>query len=158
MNPVILSTQREGRPVVIVAVGGHAQGAPLPPRAIVGEASMPSGAPLWSTFRPGGPFLAFYASYMRGEQPLTPALLATARVRPGEKVYVLDRRSRERDDVAREGDVPWNDVIGWYDSDATGSPIARSFTYNPEHALVLAEGTMSEILFDDRVAQALVRF
>ncbi len=155
MNPHYLSvTADDGQPRGALALGVSGNRGPksVPSHAIVGEFVMTGGGPDWATFKRNAQFVAFYTRYMRGELTVRPAILAKARVAPGENVYVIDARTEEP-----EGKVPWTDIIGWYRSAPGGAPLAETFVYNDEHALV-AEGKLSSLLFEDELQRALLHF
>ncbi len=149
MEPKFLSITRDDRPRALLALGSAPEG-DVAPHLIVGEMNLLGDHPDYRSFRRNAAFVAFYTRYMRGELPMKPSILAQARVAPGQKVYVIDGRA------SGSGDAAWEDIIGWYESQADGSPLATSFVYNEEHALVATSGKLSSLVSEDRLAQAAV--
>jgi hypothetical protein len=134
----------------LFAVLGLAPGADVAPARIVGALQAASDGPRFSTFQRNGAFVAAYVRYMRGELTAKPEILQKARVKPGQHVYVIDPRTPTPD-----GDVPWRDIVGWYQSDDAGKPRAKTFTYNGEHELVTKEGRWSRVLDDASLVASL---
>lgn len=105
--------------------------------------------PEWSGFRRNRVFVDFFVRYMRGEQSAKPDVLTTARVNPGEYLYIIDPRTPTPD-----GDVPWCDVVGYYRTDASGAPLRETFAYNEEHQLVTPAGVPSGMVSDPQLRLA----
>ena len=108
---------------------------PVPAHAILGVVDLVGQTPSWEAFRRNRAFVEFFTRYMRGELPQQPAILAEARVQPREHVYLVDPRVPDP-----RGEVPFRDLVGWYESGDDGRPIRATFTYNEEHLLVDLEG------------------
>ncbi len=140
MEPVELFQSPAFPAKLIVSLRRPTPGGDVPPTALVGQVSAIAGRPDWATLQPSQEFVALYTSYMRGEHRAQPSILGKARVKPNAFVYVIDGRVKEA-----TGDVPFQDIIGWYRSDASGRPVGASFVYNGKHALV-AEGVFSSLL------------
>ena len=135
-------------PAAIVVLARRPRG-PVNGHAILGEVNLVGQAPQWGFFRRNSTFVEFFTRYMRGELPQRPAILAEAKVKPGEHVYVVDPRVPDA-----RGEVPFHDVVGWYRSGADGRPIGSSFTYNEEHLLVDAGGRTG-LASDERLVEAI---
>jgi hypothetical protein len=148
VEPKLLSITRDDRPIGLLVLGSAGDG-DVAPHLIVGEMNLLGGQPDYRSFRRNAAFIAFYTRYMRGELSMKPSILSQARVAPGAKVYVIDGR-------AGAGDVPWEDIIGWYDSHSDGSPNAATFVYNEEHQLVASSGKLSSLTSEDRLAKAAI--
>ncbi len=119
----------------------------VPASAIVGAVELRHTEPAWETLTLMKAFDELHRSYMRGERALKPSLLRAARVRPGEHVYVIDGRVPDPG-----GEVPFREIIGWYQSDAEGRPIAATFEYNEEHAPI-EHGAPSSIFSDPALCE-----
>lgn len=139
--------------VTAVTFAPASTGAPLPAHTIVGHAPVERGAVRWNAFERNSRFVEFFTRYMRGELSLRPEVLERGAVQPGEVLYAIDRRAPEQG-----ADVPFSDVIGWYQTDPRGRPVAGSFQYNPDHQLVTPSGKPSSVLGDQKVAQVIGRY
>jgi hypothetical protein len=73
----------------------------------------------------------------------SPELLDRAREKAGHPIYLLDPRINEL-----EGEPDRSSILGGFEVDAGGSPVASSFRYNPEHVLFDPEHGLSAILTD----------
>jgi hypothetical protein len=145
MNIEILMVSREGKRVGLLTAGRTGPVDAILPQRILGEVSLAGGssAPDWTTFRRSSAFVAFYVDFMRGRLSVGPLALSEARVKPGDFVYIIDPRIKDA-----AGKVPFDQIVGWYKSDRDGRPIADSFGYNPDHALVTKAGEVSGICLD----------
>jgi hypothetical protein len=123
----------------------------IPAHAIVGEFRDAGREPNWKAFSRNVSFVEFFTRYMRGGLTIRPAILDAAKVVAGEYVYVIDRRTADP-----TGDVPFHDIIGWYESNAQGRPVPESFVYNADHKIGLEDGTLSSILSDSNVHAAVL--
>ena len=150
MNISLVKTTLDGKEACL-AVLGMKPGSEIPAARILGTVTMDGDRPAWSTFRRNTTFADRFARYMRGEAAAQPAILDEARVKPGEYVYVIDPRT-----PTPQGRVPFDDIVGWYESDPDGDPRPETFTYNPKHLLVTEEGRWSGVLEDKGLAEALV--
>jgi hypothetical protein len=139
MKPTLLAAVVEGKPVRLLALSD--EGAEVAPFAIVGQLDGTDGPPSWASFRRNKSFVEFYSRYMRGELTEKPSILGKARVRPGDYVYVIDKRT-----PTPQGKVPLSDIVGWYKSASDGAPMAATFEYNKDHLLVTPPGELSAIL------------
>jgi len=136
----------------LLAVHAGGPPAPLLPRAIVGQTEQDAGGrPDWASFRPGASFLEHFGRFMRGELTERPAILERARTRPGEYLYVIDPRVG-----SVEGDVPFAEIVGWYQTDRSGAPIGASFERNQDHRLVRADGTVSGVLREESLQRSVL--
>jgi hypothetical protein len=124
---------------------------PIAPHTIVGQVALATHGPAWSTFRPNRAFIDRLHRYLRGEAKARPPGLAKARVQPGEYVYVIDERAPDP-----SGDVEPHDIVGAYHSNSDGTARPATFKYNPNHRLVLGDGTLSGYLTDPDLHAALL--
>jgi hypothetical protein len=146
----LLNVTRKGEPLCVVALAGARDDAPVPAHAIVGQMKLAAGgAPDWHSFQKNRTFLDFYTRFMRGELPTKPEMLERARVKPGEYIYVIDART-----PTPEGEVPWVDIVGHYQTKTDGTAKSETFEYNEEHLLVRGEGLLSAIFDDERLLKA----
>lgn len=154
MTPVthLVQLQQGTERVTAVTFTPPTRQSPLPAHTIVGHAPVERGAARWSAFERNRRFVEFFTHYMRGELPLAPEVLERGAALPGQYLYAIDRRA------PAGGDVPFTDVIGWYETDRKGRPVAGSFQYNPDHQLVTPAGKPSSILGDEKVAQVIARY
>jgi len=118
---------------------------------LVGHFSEPGAKPNWKSLVTTLDFIKLFTRYMKGGLSLRPGILEEAKVTAGQHVYVIDRRAANP-----EGDVPFHDIIGWYTSDGEGRPRPESFEYNPDHRLALEDGTLSSVLSDPMVYEAVL--
>ena len=124
----------------------------LAPHSIIGMVEVHDTSPQWATWRPNTHCIDFLCRYMQAKLQVKPALFdEEVRVAPGEFFYVIDKRTPDPG-----GFVPSHDIVGAYRTDAEGRPVAESFQYNPNHRLVLGEGTFSSLLSDERLYQAVL--
>jgi hypothetical protein len=153
MPLAVLTITRDGKQVAILALHAADRTSAVAPHAIVGQMALgPAEAPIWSSFRPNRTFLDFFAKYMRGELADKPDVLGK-RVKPGELLYVIDKRVGDA-----KGDVPFEEIVGWYETDASGAPIAGSFEYNADHLLARRDGATTKIVLDDAFERAIQRY
>ena len=145
----MLSISRDGRQVAVLVLVRPSPDAPAAPHAVLGEADFEGGEPDWGTFRRNRSFVEFFTRYMRGELPIRPDILAEARVKPGDYIYIIDPRVRDP-----QGEVPFHDIVGWYESGADGSPRRETFMYNSEHLLVVGDGVASGLAQERKLVQA----
>jgi hypothetical protein len=126
-----------------MVVRAHGEDRDIPPHDILGSFAMKGGAPDWTTFRPNAAFIDVLTRYLKGELPPLPAWLSGARVGPNEYLHVIDGRHPDPD-----GRVPSAEIIGSYETDATGRPLLATFTYNRHHALVDTQGRPTSYAVD----------
>ncbi len=154
MPLALMTVTRDGKNISLLALRPDDGIQAIGPHAVVGQMDPgPDGQPLWATFRRNKTFVDFFTRFMRGQLPDRPALLeGEARVKPGEFLYVIDPRVGSAD-----GEVAFAEIVGWYRTDPSGSPIASSFEYNSDHLLVRSDGVESGILREANLASAVGR-
>lgn len=152
MKPSLVNVAmlEQGRGAISFAPGPDAIGSALPGAAVVGSFAFVGDQPDWRSFRANPTFLARFSLFMRGELAVRPAILEEGRFGPGEFAYAIDLRT-----ASPREDVPFSDIIGWYQTTAQGYVIPASFRYNEDHVLVLPSGRFSSILEDPKVRTAV---
>jgi hypothetical protein len=146
MNPVdVFLPPQEGSSRALVALSRPEGITDVPASALVGTVELDGQGPDWRTFEPMSGILDLYARFMRGGETVKPDILAQARAKPGDYIYVIDGRVSDP-----AGQVPFHDIIGWYRSDASGRPIADTFEYNADHKMVSSAG-FSSLLSEPQV-------
>jgi hypothetical protein len=134
---------------LFVVVRTRPSNEPIPNAAIVGAAMLGEAGPDWRTFVPNPAFVEIVRAYLSGQTGSAPEALRQ-RVEPGEHFFVVDGRCS-----TREGDAPPEDIIGAYETDATGKPIASTFRLSPNHRLVDEQGRLSSLFDDEALLRAL---
>ena len=149
----MLTITRDGKQLAVLVLARPEGDAPAAPHAILGEADYMGRAVDWSSFRRNSVFVEFFTRYMRGELPTRPDVLAQARVKPGDYIYIIDPRAPDP-----QGEVPFHDVVGWYESGADGRPRRETFTYNSEHLIVFGEGVLTAIAEERKLVRAVLDY
>jgi hypothetical protein len=146
----IIEGQIEGKPSPLVVMS-DAPEAGVEPKQILGTVELRGSQPAWDTFRPNRTFLDFLASYLRGELGADLGNIASARVEPGERFYVIDPRTADPG-----GEVPPTDIVGVYDTDASGRPLLETFRGNPSYRVVDGAGAPSVLLEEPQLASRVL--